>query len=952
MRCIFWRDPSHRLSNLFINSLRGVPGLMTHVLDHLLVHTFRRAPYGSGRMFKECKETIALALNRLHSCTVLIEPLADSIANELRIEASVDAVVESLHGFLRMALGPRVEMRRWFTYMDMAPALDRMWHTLLFALIFMAVFEGKDPWVMAAAAAAAALLHRGGATAPKDEDEQARTFRYKSECLRILLSAVSQSVLRSIHFIFQRTRQHQAWVAKHGCVEGMSIKYLLFWSHPDTYKKVILLPSIKEALCNRSNLQHIGFIDNVPKTPSEASADLTTLQESQAQLRFHLQLLLELCHQWWVFELLPQSPPWCYVRALSPERAEAAAGLARMRDMFELFLRVEASTHTMVSELLSVLFFRDWPVVREPLELFAHHGWDIEARLPLEYIKEFVSDYVQTLMEECSFNDLRDDEARDARHKQRGEHALASKVLSCTATRYAHVNQSRIEESDVAQFKSVRCKAHTFHPEMLHGRKHALGVDSSSLLKPRSWVSTTFDQLAQHNMTLLMALLATDEAAWSTLWLSSLIARGVILASPDTDAFYYVVGVSTWLLFLWRLEQVADDVYTFVIDAGAFITSTVHDLDQFIIYEHDYSLQMRHDATIVLLHIGEACSILRMCVRCSIHKLQLKTLRRLRDLLHVPASKATTQGALVQLIVEFIGLDATEDGKRAIARAREREQNRAIARAAKRQANKDAGKAEDNSDSAASATDQELPETDAASLLRDLAPMELGFLMGKVPASMGLCEEEVDDTENLTDSARTKHASGRGRARGSTRSGGRGTGASGSGADRAARVESDSSTEDDHETTSRNLPHDDPPLPPPLTPPTSVHGVGLPFPANEGADVVADEEEGVVIPPTVQYDGLVDAAEPAAPPSVPDIVVDRAVASVFKIPGVGRLPAPAGCTFNGFHNCYAAKLPKGVRFSNTNSRTRNFGITRSKAVAYAEVKTWLDGAVAAGLVNW
>ena len=41
---------------LIHQSVAGVPGLLTHVLDHLVVHEFRRAPFGTGRMFKECKE--------------------------------------------------------------------------------------------------------------------------------------------------------------------------------------------------------------------------------------------------------------------------------------------------------------------------------------------------------------------------------------------------------------------------------------------------------------------------------------------------------------------------------------------------------------------------------------------------------------------------------------------------------------------------------------------------------------------------------------------------------------------------------------------------------------------------------------------------------------------------------------------------------------------------------
>jgi hypothetical protein len=50
-----FRDPFHRLSNLFVRGLRQVSGLMPHVLDVMLLHKLRRAPYGSGRFFKELK---------------------------------------------------------------------------------------------------------------------------------------------------------------------------------------------------------------------------------------------------------------------------------------------------------------------------------------------------------------------------------------------------------------------------------------------------------------------------------------------------------------------------------------------------------------------------------------------------------------------------------------------------------------------------------------------------------------------------------------------------------------------------------------------------------------------------------------------------------------------------------------------------------------------------------
>ena len=60
LRVIFHRDPPHRLSGVFVNSLRAVPQIFRSTLDVILVHKFRRAPYGGGRFWSEVKETLAL----------------------------------------------------------------------------------------------------------------------------------------------------------------------------------------------------------------------------------------------------------------------------------------------------------------------------------------------------------------------------------------------------------------------------------------------------------------------------------------------------------------------------------------------------------------------------------------------------------------------------------------------------------------------------------------------------------------------------------------------------------------------------------------------------------------------------------------------------------------------------------------------------------------------------
>lgn len=155
-RAIFWRDPSHRLSNLFCRSLRNVSGLMKHVAEHCLLFRFRRASYGIGRLMRECKETIALLLSRVEKSEALIEPFVQGVAADCGLEPDLDAVLPELRAFLRMALGPRVELRRWFAYVDSAPSLDRVWAVLLLALTVMHLFAGNDPWEAATAARRAA----------------------------------------------------------------------------------------------------------------------------------------------------------------------------------------------------------------------------------------------------------------------------------------------------------------------------------------------------------------------------------------------------------------------------------------------------------------------------------------------------------------------------------------------------------------------------------------------------------------------------------------------------------------------------------------------------------------------------------------------------------------------------------------------------------------------------
>ena len=88
-------------------------------MNALMVHKWRRAPFGSGRFLKECRETLRLLMD--HHCRhpVLVE-MAPSIARDTGRAAedfieNPKLMAQILTSFCRGGIGGRVETRRWYT---------------------------------------------------------------------------------------------------------------------------------------------------------------------------------------------------------------------------------------------------------------------------------------------------------------------------------------------------------------------------------------------------------------------------------------------------------------------------------------------------------------------------------------------------------------------------------------------------------------------------------------------------------------------------------------------------------------------------------------------------------------------------------------------------------------------------------------------------------------------
>lgn len=732
LRCIFWRDPSHRLSNLFVRSLRGVPEVFKRVCDHLIVHKFRRAPYGNGTMFKEAKETIALILSRLERVSAVVNSFVGEIARDHSEAEDPQRVVEFLAEFTTMAMGGRVEMRRWFTYLDNATYLDTMWHTLLLALVCEQLMEGKDPWHYAAAAAA------------RPVDEELKDFHYKQEVLRVLMDGVSQGVLRSVSTVFEVTRYHHGLVIAQSDDQEASLRFIMFWASKSDVLSRIIMPTIRSSLCEPAKLSYIGIDAGVPFFSGEGVCAGDDGHEAKELLFLHLRLVTQVVYEWWVYSILPQSPPWCFASLLSSSAAVRTEALQQMRAIYDLLIGLESSRSPTAVWVLRTLFWSTWAVVREPMNMFAADSWDPESPIPVHYIRTMVGELTHSLMEEEGFNTLRENEQRGAKNHQRGEAKLSALAIASNREKWEKIPGVEVEPEDVASFTTVQVRKDVFHPALRHQQGGSLGVDTDPLLGRRTWKSSSMDQLALNQMCLLRALLLTGQEDWENLWLACLAVRNTIIADVGSLTFFYVVGATRWILHLWRLEMCEedDDTFLFAMDAGAFVDRAVTSLDQFIVYKYDVSFSISHDLSAIIFKTTQPMSLVRYRIHCGLSGVTNDQLKKLCVLLGASGATANRPDLIARLLAH-LHLTHTADGKRELEEAKAA----ALKRLRQRRARSAEHETEGSDSSGHEEDDGKAAEAAVPPLLAAVAPAEVKFMLGQLPTGAGLNEEEESRDE-------------------------------------------------------------------------------------------------------------------------------------------------------------------------------------------------------------
>ena len=192
-RVLFLRDPAHRMPNAFTNSLRGVPEVLASTSQVLLVHKFRRAPYGGGKFWSAAREVLREFLRVAQAQHPLLEWLGESIARDYGEPPSSDCR-PLLRRMLDLPMGPIVQMRRWWTEYGAGLTLDKIWHSFLVAMIVWYTALGQDPWKIAQATEEVHQELGAG-------DDH---FEFRSQVLCTLLNSGHQRLLRSRLVIFRR----------------------------------------------------------------------------------------------------------------------------------------------------------------------------------------------------------------------------------------------------------------------------------------------------------------------------------------------------------------------------------------------------------------------------------------------------------------------------------------------------------------------------------------------------------------------------------------------------------------------------------------------------------------------------------------------------------------------------------------------------------------------------
>ena len=323
-------------------------------------------------------------------------------------------------------------MRRWWTFYDAGRALDKIWHTMLMGLMVWFYVEGQDPY---AVAAATPEVYR----VKLDDTEAQKNYKIRAQTLVTLMSSTHQRILRSTLVCFQRAWTEHKQYTELAYNAPECLRFLKRWSSPGAWLHGVVAPALRDAFSGRETMRTLGFRRSVDHARAPLLQDNSTEDDNEdAQLlTVHVRNAMSMLGQLMEYTTLHLSPP-----GLSTFLLDAAArplAVAYLKRVWALVTLLESSHDPSHRDFGAQLVILKWAVVREVLELCVSSDWDFShpcGERALKYVGALFSGVQNTLALENGFNDLRDNEARGARHKQRASQTLQALSISSQHTRY------------------------------------------------------------------------------------------------------------------------------------------------------------------------------------------------------------------------------------------------------------------------------------------------------------------------------------------------------------------------------------------------------------------------------------------------------------------------------------------------------------------------------------
>ena len=713
------------MSNLFTNALRADGLVMSSVLEILVVHKFRRAPYGGGKFWKGLKEVLAAFLKTAAPSHPLLELLGDSIRRD-HGKSETASVTGLANEMLHMPIGPKVQMRRWWTFYDAGLVLDRIWHTMLLALQVWCYARGLEPSEVAA---------KKQGDEEKQDDESLRV-----QTLATLMNSLNQRVLRSMLVCFERIWTEHKQYTKHAYCPSVCLEYMQRWANWPLWHDDMMVASLQDSIFRKGVPMRLGFVSDVSGTPGsllqwEGGGDSS---EDSLALWMHVRLAMNMMAQLLLYSTLPSSPPWLFCLLLQPHTQ--AWAIESLQKIWALIVYLDASHDSLHLTLRMSLPVLRWTVVREVFELLVMADWKLDAPAgvrTLAYIDAMFNGMTNTLGLENGFNDLRDNESRGARHQQRSPSTLQSLSISSLISRYeASAPVVRMTAEVASRCGTLHCEKSLFEAEKAPTSKEHLGLDASAI-DASGWESTSPHHFSTTQLPLLHVLAKTDPTDWPHLWKAGMTRSHMVLSNRVTGEGLYVLSTSGNSFSFLRLSGVAPWWQLDSKDMRIMRFEALTNLDAFWAHDYEIGLFTSAKGTVMAFESIDVFSVPEYVARRWLHLLQGVTMRKLLPLVGVETKGLRALKDMGLALLDRYDVSGPDREKMEALLEKQAAKRR---RATKETEGGDGVEEGDVEDEHTNIDDSKVPK-----VLKAMAPAELHYVVnGSMPAGAALMEEETD----------------------------------------------------------------------------------------------------------------------------------------------------------------------------------------------------------------